>query len=133
MVIRSLFAGLFFFFVSCSGFLKQLTNIEPAYQILRKAGNHALVLFRVRPREGDIKSLYIMGTFNQWSFPGKMIGNKAYPLVFNKKTGYWRIKIWLPKGVHHYLYVINQESMVADEKCAITRGDGRRVSRLTIK
>ena len=119
-------------FSGCSGIMERLRDRAMPYTILRKSGGVYLVKFRYRPKVKGVQTLYLVGTFNQWSCPGNDKGGRNYPMHYNKKADYWEVVAVLHPGVYHYMYVINMRGTVIDEKNIHTLPNGGQVSKILL-
>ena len=117
----------------CSFFLEQIRDGARPFEVVKRSGDTFLVRFRFRPREKNVSSLYLVGTFNNWSCPGNDRGGKFYPMQYNAEVQYWERMVLLGPGLYNYMYLMNHSGTVIDEKSAETLPNGSLVSRILLR
>lgn len=117
----------------CTSYIRQkYRDVEKPYTIVEKIGEFYRVRMRFRPDEKQ-DSIYIAGSFNDWSYPGQEKSGKLYLLSYDVKSEYWVIDLFLKKGVYYYIYVIEGNNVVVDWKSEIKTPSGTAVGQLMVR
>jgi hypothetical protein len=116
---------------ACASFIRDVTDIELPWKVLVSSGDMRLVEFVIRPYFA-VDSLYLAGGFNDWTFPGQGAG-KIYAMEYDSKRDYWVCRVWLRIGAWEYIYLADGIIFFADDKNAMTRADGRKISRMVVR
>ena len=122
---------------SCSAtntFKRGVTDIELPWKVLASSGNDRLVEFIIRPYFA-VQGVHLAGSFNNWTWPGQTVpgAGRLYPMEYDPARDYWVCSVVLNAGAWEYIYIADDGYAFADEKNAITRGDGSQISRMVVK
>ena len=89
---------------SCAGYARSVTDIELPWKVIASTGNDRLVEFVIRPYF-EVKSVYLAGGFNDWTYPGGQGRGRVYPMEYDSARDYWVCLVLLPVGAWEYVYV----------------------------
>jgi len=133
MLKRAVFLLLILFVSGCTSYIRnKYKDSEKPYSIVEKLGNMYRVRMRFRPDEKQ-ESVYIAGSFNNWSYPGHKTAGKLYILNYDLKSNYWVRDLFLKKGVYYYIYVIEGNKVVVDWKSKVNNPNGTAVGQLMVR
>ena len=117
--------------VSCSSFIRDVSDVELPWRVVASAGEQRLVEFVYRPFFA-VQSIHFAGEFNDWTWPGHGSG-RMHEMAWDPAREYWVYRIWLKSGAWHYVYIADGKTAVADLKNMIVMPDGTEVSRMVVR
>ena len=116
---------------SCASFVRDVTDIELPWKVLASSGDMRLVEFVVRPSFA-VDTIYLAGGFNDWTLPGGQGTGRVYEMEYDSKRDYWVCRVWMRTGAWEYIYY-DGILYFADDKNAVARSDGNKISRMVVR